>query len=240
MLIQLFCLFFAVGVHATVFQMQPVTQQIKESDGIVIGHYLKSRPVHLDDGTLATQMIFKVNKEFGIQSELFGMDEVIIHYPGGQMGEQVVKVEGVPAFIPGEHVVLMIRSHEDRYWGMNLGFGTFKVVNYGNEPMIVNTLFPEDRRVGQIKLEDFEKSVRNIKGSHMKVVRSQQYPSEQDPSQSNRAPASVSEGKNRAIASDTEGMDNEEDRPGFSTFWLVAFLAVLGGVFKLMQKKESR
>lgn len=231
------CFLITSPVWATVFQMQTVDQQIKESDSIMVGHFLKSKTIQLDDGSLATQMIFKMEKEFGLQSELFGMDEVIVHYPGGKMGNQIVRVHGVPEFVSGEKVVLMITSRDDRYWGMNLGFGTFKVVNYGNEKMLINTIFPENTQVGQIRISDFEKKVRTIKGSGLKVVRSEVYPTEKD---SSRAPASVTEEKNRTIASQTEEVENKEAEPQSNVLWLVAFLAFLGGLFRFLKHKEAK
>lgn len=241
MFIRLLLLLISLPVGATVFQIQPVDQQIKEADGIVIGHYLRSRSVKLDDGTIATQMIFKMNKEVGLQSELFGMDEIIVHYPGGKYGGLNVRVEGVPQFVSGENVVLMIRSHHDRYWGQNLGFGTFKVVNYGNDKMIINTLFPHDRKAGQLKLDEFERLVKVIKGSSLKVVMAPVYPTESDSPVADRAPASVvEEGKNRAIASKTEQEENIPGGPGFSTLWLVFVLAVMGGIFRFMKQREAK
>lgn len=150
-----------------------------------------------------------------------------------------MKVDGVPEFVPGENVVLMIKSNQDRYWGMNLGFGTFRVVNYGNEKLIVNSVFPEDRNVGQMKLEEFEKAVKTIKGSSLKVVLSPSYPTETDTQVGNRMPASVTEGKNRAIASKTEQEENNQGQ-GFNPVWLLFVLAAMGGIFRLMRQKEAR
>lgn len=238
MLIRLFTLFlFTLPAHATVFQLQPVEQQIKEADGIVIGHYLRSRPVRLDDGAIATQMIVKINKEVGMQSDLFGMDEIIVHYPGGTLDNETMRVEGVPEFVPGENVVFMIKSHQDRYWGLNLGFGTFKIVNYGKEKLIINTIFPENRQVGQMKLEEFERNVKVIKGSSLKVVMGNAYPTEKD--NDGRMPASTVEGKNRAIASKTEEGENNQGS-GANTMWLVFILAGMGGMFRLMRQKEAK
>lgn len=239
MFIRLFLLLISIPIHATVFQMQPVEQQIKESDGIVVGHFLRKKSVALEGGGVATQMIFKMAQESGMQSDLFGMDEIIVHYPGGKLNDKVVKVEGVPEFVPGENVVIMIKSFKDRYWGMNLGFGTFKVVNYGNNRMIVNTLFPEDRRVGQMKFEDFEKTVKSIKGSNLKVVSSVIYPTELGKGTSSRAPASTSEGKNRAIASQGEEVENNMSH-GVNTLWLVLTLAMMGGIFRFFRQKIAR
>ncbi len=239
MFIKLFLILFSIPVHATVFQMQPVEQQVKEADGIVVGHFLRKKYVKLEGGGTATQMIFKMKQEIGMQSDLFGVDEIIVHYPGGKLGDEIVKVEGVPEFVPGENVVIMIKSYRDRFWGMNLGFGTFKVVNYGQNRMIVNTLFPEDRRVGQMKFEDFEKTIKQIRGGSLKVVTSQLYPSEIDKTAQSRSPASSPEGKNRAIASQSEQVENGMSH-GVSTLWLVSILALMGGIFRFLRQKEAK
>lgn len=241
MILRLLLLLISLPVGATVFEIQTVDQQIKESDGIIVGNFLRKKSVKLDDGTVATQMIFKMNKEYGMQSDLFGMDEIIVHYPGGRVGNLTVKVEGVPSFIPGESVALMIKSNSDRYWGLNLGMGSYKVVNYGNETLIINSIFPSDRRLSQVRLEDFEKSVKTIKGSSLKVVMTPQYPTENDGQEpAHRMPASIEEGKNRAIASKTEQGENGESSPGIASFWLVFLLAVMGGAFRLMRQKEAK
>ena len=43
--------------------MQPVEQQVKEADGIVVGHFLRKKYVKLDAGGTATQMFFKMKQE---------------------------------------------------------------------------------------------------------------------------------------------------------------------------------
>lgn len=242
MLKQLFVLYLILplSVGATVFHRQPISQQIQEADGIVVGHYLRKKSIRMEDGKIATQMIFKMKKEIGMQSDLFKMDEIIVHYPGGTFMEETVKVEGVPFFSPGESVIVMIKSHQDRFWGMNLGFGTFKIVNYGKETMVVNNLFPEDPIAGQIQLEVFEKKVREIKGESLKVVKGDLQTQEQIPEQHFRRPASVDEeGKNRAIASKSIQEENEEGIK-LSSLWLLMTLALMGGLFRFLRRNEAR
>jgi hypothetical protein len=240
-ILRLLCLLVSFPLGATVFQVQTLDEQLKEADGIIIGHYLKSKAIKLDDGSVATQMIFKMNKEYGMQSDLFRMDEIIIHYPGGKLGDETVSVDGVPEFVSGENVALMIKSRQDRYWGLNLGMGSYKVINYGNEKIIVNSIFPNDRRLSQIKLEDFEKSVKLIKGSNLKVVLSPIYPTETDTQTVQRMPASVpEEGKNRAIASKTDTDENKESTPVINNLWLIFLLALMGGWFRLSRQKEAK
>ncbi len=231
------------SVHATTFSVQPIERQIKESDGIIQGHYLRKKFVLLDDGKIATQMMFKMKKEVGMESELFGMDEVIVHYPGGTYKGTHMHVDGLPDFVSGEKVVLFIRNVDNRYWGMNLGFGSFKVINYGRDTMLVNFLFPQHPKVGQVSLENFEKAVKEIKGNSFKVVTTPaEYPTNSPPDK-NRLPASLSEtndGQNRSIASKSEQSENEDAQPNMSMFWLLTVLGLTGGIFRWTRIKSSR
>lgn len=229
-------LLLSLPLHATVFQAQSIDEGIKEADGIIIGHYLSKKSIELEDGRIATQMIFKMNKEIGMQSDLLGMDEIIVHYPGGTIGDKTVKIEGNPEFLPGESIALFIKSDRDRYWGLNLGMGAFKIINYGNDRMIVNTVFPDDRRLSHIRTEEFEKKIKAIKGSSFRVVVTPLYPTELD----NRKPASVSAGKNRAVASKIEEGENSESANGMNPMWLVFFLATIGGLFRFSRQKEAK
>lgn len=230
-------LLLSLSVNATVFQVQGLDQQIREADGIVIGHFLHSKSIKLDDGSVATQMFFKMNEEYGMQSDFFGMDEVIVHYPGGKLDGMHVKVDGVPEFVPGENVVLMIKSLKDRYWGLNLGFGTFRVVNYGKDKLIVNSIFPDDVRTSLIPFEALKKSVRDIKGTRLKQVVHHEY--QTNPEAYGRMPASVEGAKNRSIASKNEEGENNSGTE-LSNFWLIAFLAFAGGAFRFSRRAEPK
>jgi hypothetical protein len=226
---------------STVFQRQPIDQQIKEADAIMVGHYLRSQSVRLEDGSIATQMIFKMNHELGIHADHFGTDEIIIHYPGGQIDQEVMQVEGVPKFYPGEKVALMIKATPDRFWGMNLGFGTFKIINYGKDHILVNTIFPDDNKVGQIKFDEFLNKIKKIKETQLKVVKSDIPDVPQNfITSADRQPASVGEnGKKRSIASEEFQSDNIH-RPQVSVLWLVIILAVMGGIYRLVKRKSLK
>lgn len=212
----------------------PISTQVKEAEGIIIGHYLKQKSIRLEDGNIATQMFFKMNKELGFQSDFFGMDEIIVHYPGGTLDGETRVVHGVPRFIPGEKIALFTKSVNNRSWGMNLGYGSFKVVNYGKDVMLLNTVFPEDSTVGQISLEAFEKLVKETKGSSLKVVQATEIP-DIEPT---RAPASLGEGKNRSVASKNEETENRVGDSGVEFKWLLILLAFMGGMFRMMRPNK--
>lgn len=242
----LFLTLFSTQLLATTFQVQPIEQQIKESDGLFQGNYLRKKSITLENGSVATQMIFKMTREVGLQSDFYGMDEVIIHYPGGKTASGEVKVAGVPEFVVGEKVVLFIKSVENRYWGMNLAFGAYKVINYGNEVMLVNSLFPDEPKVGQVSFQQFEKSVKEIKGMNLKVVESTYYPTTpeetlSEATESNRSPASAEEGQNRTVASEMDQSDNSSNGlPHMSVMWLILALGIAGGIFRFSNRKISK
>jgi hypothetical protein len=237
-----FILFFTISLslHATTFRPQPIEQQIRESDGLFQGNFLKSKTVQLEDGTVATQMFFKMTKEVGLQSDFFGMDEVIIHYPGGKLGDKHVKVEGVPRFVQGEKVLVFIRSIKNRYWGMNLGFGTYKVINYGNKIVLINYIFPQHPQVGQVGFQYFEDALKKIKGSSLKIVQALEYPTTPEQGVIARIPASEIEGQNRTVASKTEQLDNRDDQPTLNIFWLIMALGITGGMFRMGNRKTGK
>jgi hypothetical protein len=229
-------MFLTFPVLATTFRAQPVDQQLRHADGVFEGLYLKKKYVQLEDGSIATQMVFKMKKEYGLQSELLGMDEVLIHYPGGKWKDKVVEVQGLPDFLPGEQVVIFTRSIANRYWGLNLGLGTYRIITYGNDPMLINSIFPNDPNIGQMKLDEFEKTVKKVKGSSLKLVTVQQYPIESE--RELRSPASQTEGKNRTVAGGSEEGENSTAETGFHPLWLLAFLAVMGSCFRLARQRQ--
>ena len=226
------------SLHATTFKAQPIENQILESDGVFLGNYLKSKTIKLENGSLATQMVFKMSREVGLQSDLFGMDEIIVHYPGGKLDDLTVKVDGIPEFVPGEKVLLFLKNIENRYWGMNLGFGSFRIVNYGKETVLVNYIYPHDPQIGQVNYRYFEKALKEIKKTSFKTVYAPQYPTSPDQQASGRSPAS--EGQIRTIASKSDQIDNKEDRPNMNMLWLISLLGISGGIFRLSRRRTSK
>lgn len=227
----LLLLLVSFSVSSTTFKRVPLETQLKEADGVLIGNFLKSRSIRLEDGTIATQMVFKMDREVGFQSEQFGMNEVIIHYPGGSLDGVTTVVQGVPSFNPGEKVAILSKSVDNRFWGLDLSYGSYKVIDYGSTTMLFNLAFPENPDFGQISLANFEEKVRTVK-SAMKVVRSPMDVTV------NRSIASVVESENleRNVASAKEP---ESAEPSQDYFWLLFFLSVMGGAFEFFRKKKT-
>ena len=212
-------LFFSVNIFATTFSPLPIEKQLAEADGVFIGHYLKKKTIELEDGKLATQMIFKMNKEYGLQSDLLGQEEIIIHYPGGKTSSKRVVVEGVPTFLKGEKALIFTKSINNRNWGLNLGLGTYKIINYGREILMINHQFPHHPVIGQVQLSDFETHLREVKKASFKEVYTYQ---EKGPYQ--RSPASVE--SSHPLRKPASSIEKDETVPDSENVW--AFLIVLG------------
>lgn len=225
------------SASGTTFRVQSLEQQVSEAQGILVGHFLREKSIRLETGRIATQKIFQVEKEYGLQSDFLGMKEVIVHYPGGHVGDEHVIIQGVPEFIPGEKVVILTKSHNNRFWGLNLGMGTFKIINYGEKDIMVNTIFPNHKKLGQYPLSELEPLIREIKKSELKMVSQKVYPTENMALYRDRSPASSNERKIRSIASTPEESDNN-GAGSLGTFWLLAFLAFLGVSFRLIHRNS--
>lgn len=218
---------FSTQVSATLFIPQPLETQLTEADGILVGQYLKKESVELEDGQIATKMFFKVDQEFGLQTDVFKNNEVIVHYPGGQLKDRGMRVDGVPSFVSGTPVVLMIKNVDNRFWGMNLALGTFHVVKFGDTQYLINKLFPTQAGLGQTKFFDFEKLVRKVKGQNLKVVYSDTEVTETTPSRS-IASVETEVGNFRKVAANSEKVENEEESSMGQIWWLVGLLGALG------------
>lgn len=210
----------ASWAQATSFMRVSVDSQLDEADGIFIGHFLEQKSIVVEDGSIATQMSFRLSKEYGLDSQLFGLEEIFVHYPGGTWEGETVIIEGVPQFNVGERVAILAKNIDNRLWGLNLALGSYRIINYGKETRLVNGVFPNDPAVSQIKISDFEHKVKQIKGLNLKVVRSFQHEK-----------ARSTQGKNRSIASIESSEENDvEESSRSKTFWPLVFLAVVGAI----------
>lgn len=188
--------------------LQAKTFDVSQAEGILIGTFLKEKVSVLENGEEATQMMIKIDEELGLQSENFGMDEVIVHYPNKHK----------PSFIPGERIAVLLKSVDNRFWGLDPEVNSFKIVHYDGVPLLIN---PQKK---QISLTRFEESVKLAKGKSLNVVRTFQPEFEGSPG---RTPASAASSED----------DPEES---FPTIWLVITLAFLGALFRLQTPRKMK
>lgn len=232
-------LFVSSAVWATTFQAVPLEKMLVPTNAIILGDFLDSKSVQLEDGMIATEARFKLEKEWGINADEYGISEIKIFFPGGEVNGQRTRIEGTPDFIPGEKNVLLLSQLDDgRLWLQGLAMGTFKVVRIGNQNLMVNPIFPSHSELSQIPLEQFMKKVVEVKGVALRDAISDKYVRELNKDQKRMM---TPDGKNsRSIASENSLSDNKQEPNVLDSFWLVMMLATMGVLTAWRARRKMR
>lgn len=232
-------LFAVANGWATSFQVVPLEKMLVPTNAIILGDFLDSKSVELEDGTIATEARFKLEKEWGINADEYGISEIKIFFPGGEINGKGMRIEGTPRFIAGEKNILLLSQLEDgRLWIQGLAMGTFKVVRIGNQTLMVNSVFPSHSELSQIPLEQFMKKVIEVKGVALREATSDKYVRELNKDQKRMV---SSEGKNsRSIASIDGVSDNKQEPNVLDSFWLVTMLATMGVLTAWRARRKMR
>ncbi len=225
---------------ATTFQPVPLDKMLAPADAILLGDFLTSKTVELEDGSLATEARFKIEKELGLDAEDFGLSEIKVFYPGGKLGTRTTQVEGVPSFVPGEKNVVLLSLQEDgRLWVQGLAMGTFKVVRLGRKTMLINSVFPAHPEISRQEMGKFLRKVSDIKGKSLKEIHSDKYVLESQKDRS-RQVASVAKGNSRSIASAADGIENKTEPNVMNSFWLIMIFGFLGALTTWWGRQKMR
>ncbi len=229
--------------YATSFQ--PVSNQamIQEADIIVKGTYISKNYQRLEDGKIATELIFEVQSEYGLNSKEIKIEEVSIYYPGGKIGDVIQQIEGIPEFLPGQKSLILARVLDDgRVWGLSLGLGTYHVVKMGSKEMLINSIFPSDALMSSWDWEYFQDKVKKIKSEKMNHLYLDKYSDENQRTSLNMNDKSVAEeGKNRSIASiNYKGENRAKEENESQSFGLIFLLGILGGLSGFMARQKRR
>lgn len=223
---------------ATTFQAVPMEKMIRPADAILLGDFLKSSTVVLEDGTVATEARFKIDKELGLDADEFGLSEIKVFFPGGKLKDREVLIEGAPSFVPGEKNVLMLTQAEDgRLWIQGLAMGTFKVVRLGQKTVLMNPVFPSDADLSRVEMSRFLRMVAAIKDQPLKEVYSDKYVRELQ-KDTQRAVA-VEAGNSRSIASQSQRQENGPVPNVMNSFWLLMIFGFIGAFATWVQRKKS-
>ena len=219
---------FSTSVFGTTYLPVPIKQQIIESSGIVQGEVITTSSEEDENGAIVTKVFLRADKWIGVQPHEQHLE---IYYPGGQVGDRVQTVHGAPTFKSGEKVVLMLKNNNEKNWMLNLSLGKFMIKRYGVSEVLINSVFPNHPKVGQMPIESFYELASNIK----KVDFKERFKDKYEIQTEKQASVKFSS-KGRSIASiDKEKQETEN----FSPVWLLILLGVMGGVFTLVRSKQN-
>lgn len=224
---------------ATTFEPIPLEKLAQSADAVVIGDFLNSKTIVLEDGLVATEALFKIEKELGVDAEEFGLTEVKVYFPGGVTDKSGLKVEGAPQFVPGEKRALLLTQHTDsRLWIQGMALGTFKVLKIGNKTLVVNSVFPSYSELSNIEISLFQRKISVVKDRPFKEVFVDKYYNEFKKSKTRFV--SQKDGNSRSIASNLDTPENNSNSQTMSSFWLLALLGVLGVLKKWWSLRDQR
>lgn len=217
--------------YSTVFVPVPIKKQLRESTGVVQGEVINFESLEEDNGKIITKVFLRADKWIGLEAD-HGFLEVYL--PGGQIGDQILKVEGAPKFEIGEKVVLLLKNYKGKNWVQNLALGKYMVRKYGSTEIMINSVFPEHPEVGQMTLNSFYDLVYNVKSAKLNERFRDKYEIQ--------AERSSFELKNERQARDIASIKTEEEKETdnkASTLWVLFFFGLLGLMLRFVRKKQS-
>lgn len=149
-----FILFFSTKVWATIFVPQPIAGQVNEASLVIQGQFLHQSSYMLGK-QIVTESTFEVSK--ALQGE--SGEQIKVLFPGGQVGDRVQTIDGVPVFKKNEEVVLLLKSSPQGYWVHNLALGKYLVLEKDGQKFLHSEIFATDKNLNRIPYSEFEKVV---------------------------------------------------------------------------------
>ena len=147
--------------HATTVERLTLDDMARKSHSIVLGTVRGSRTFWTSDGKLIlTTYTVEVQESLKGQSGRTAELTVI----GGQVGDTVLHVAGMPSFRDGETAIVFIEQSGGYSVVVGLGQGKFKVSNGEVENAPADLTFADGRpaRVVKMPLATFRQQVRSI------------------------------------------------------------------------------
>ncbi len=228
-LILLLSCFFMAMASATTFSPISIKNQIRQSDGVLQGEVITVMSEETPKG-IVSKVTVLANKWIGIEPEDNFVD---VYYPGGNVGDKIVKVHGSPQFEIGEKIILFTKIQDKKHWVNNLGLGKFSMKVMGERMVMINQIFPGHPQVGQMNVEKFYTLSEWVKKNKFK----ERYKDKYELNIEKEAQARISNHKKgRSIASIQEQQKSHNRLP---TFWLVVLFGALGIVFGVFKNKSS-
>lgn len=150
-------LFLSLSVWATIFVPQPIGEQINEASSIIQGKFIEKFSKQLPSGAIVTESVFELTKALEDESS---NSRVKVLTPGGQIGDRVQMIDGVPVFKPGEEVILLLKKSPEGLWVHNLALGKYLLREQAGKIHLHSEIFPQDPNLTKIPYEFFEQLVR--------------------------------------------------------------------------------
>lgn len=134
----LFCLGIARALALTL-ELTSVQELAVESELIVTGRIVSVEYVWEDETHRAINTLLTVEVDQYVKGA--GNASVVVRQLGGHIGDFGDVIPGVPAFDPGEEVMLFLVKFKEEYWIHSMALGAFRVtIEEAGQKMVYNYL----------------------------------------------------------------------------------------------------
>jgi hypothetical protein len=215
--------------YGTTFVPVTIKQQIQESDALVQGLVSSIHFIELD-GQITTKVSLDLNRWLGLVAE---HDTVDVYYPGGEIGEEKLIVQGAPHLVLGENVVLFLKNKNELMWVNNLGLGKYSIKRVGSRNIILNQVFPGRPEVGQMDFQKFLDLSQWVKKQEFTVRFKDKYELNHE-----KTVQHYIQNQGRGIAS-TSPVEDSESGDDFSIYWLVLLFGSMGLIYRTIRNRST-
>ncbi len=161
---------------STIFVPIPLEHQLKEANGVIHGIFLGSVYKKLPNGEVVTEHTFKLINRAGISAgQIINEHNFKVLSPGGTWQGLVYHVEGSPTFDKGEEVILLLQKGKYGMEVYGLGMGKYKIKREDRETIIYSTIFPSHKKLGKIRVRDFNLALKKVYGESLQRLGGRHY-----------------------------------------------------------------
>lgn len=224
--------FFATNAYSTIYIPTPLSDQIKDSHGVIRGIYKGKDYKKNNLGEVITEVSFSLKETSGLKpGDIINKNNFKVTFAGGIWQGINHNFSGSPEFKENEEVVLLIYRGPNGFHLLNFGLGKYSVVKDGSALILHSNIFPSNSKISGIPLKTFQKMVSEKFGHPLSQNKGDKFvytPKNMNENKASRGPASME-----------ETLPNENNQSRNKTmFWLMLILSGLGTLsYRLFNRK---
>lgn len=162
---------FSVNVSAQELFQIPLSKQLSESNAIIMGIYQGSFPKKLSNGSVVTNVSFKLEKSVGLGSrQLMNKNSFSFVYDGGTWQGIEYPNKLRPRFVEGRRYIVLLRKGEYDFYPLNERLGVYNVIGRSGEEAVISQAFPDNPKFGSNSFSTFNLWISSIYGEGLKGI----------------------------------------------------------------------
>ena len=161
---------FSFFARSSIFKPVPIEEQLKTADAVIHGSYERIQGYKNDNtmGMVFTEHSLKLISTAGVRPQ--GLRYKFLT-PGGVWQGVVQELSSAPRFEENEEVLLLLKSNAGGGYSLhNSSLGKYNVIDRDGQKILVNDVFPDDKRLSNFSFDQFNRYVRERFGNNLERV----------------------------------------------------------------------